>query len=322
MSEEHKIQCPNCASSFDENFSYCPNCGQKNEETVISFKELVSDFLGSLFSFDSKAFKSIPNLIFKPGNLTKSYLNGQRESYLPPFRMYLFFSVVLFLLLPLVVTDNNIVNLSTSDFEDIDADSISSILKESVNKNESLLKIGSNDSSELVTFIQGTKMLSDGYSITEVLDSLHAEEKRSQRFIIRQAYLLNYKKGQGIMGVFLNVLSYSLFFFLPLFALVLKLFYIRRSRLYVEHFIFSLHFFSFLFFMLIFLVLFSLIHVSVPFWIPLILGLLYFFLAIKNVYQQKWFKSFFKGLGILLVNSVLLVPLFLVIAIMLSIIFY
>lgn len=93
-----------------------------------------------------------------------------------------------------------------------------------------------------------------------------------------------------------------LFVLMPLFALLLKIFYIFKRRLYMEHLIVALHSHSFIFLALLLLTLVGLArtwaHENVPWlaiplgWITFVLAWwlpIYLFLMQKKVYKQGWF---------------------------------
>jgi hypothetical protein len=56
-------------------------------------------FMSDYFTFDSKFFKSVIPLLFKPGFLTTEFFAGRRVRYITPLRLYIFISIVFFLLL-------------------------------------------------------------------------------------------------------------------------------------------------------------------------------------------------------------------------------
>jgi hypothetical protein len=64
---------------------------------ILSLGRLLADAAGDLFNFDSRLWRSLGTLAFKPGRLTRSYIEGQRARYAPPFRMYVVTSVAFFL---------------------------------------------------------------------------------------------------------------------------------------------------------------------------------------------------------------------------------
>ncbi|MEM9929674.1 MAG: hypothetical protein AAF840_07645, partial [Bacteroidota bacterium] len=127
--------------------------------------------------------------------------------------------------------------------------------------------------------------LTDKYEIEGVINRYQFKQ------VVRLSHLgldgLTTLMGQIIWGLLLLV---------PLAAGLLKLFYLRRKKKYVEHFIFTLHTHSFLFLVQIIAALELLIPgtsyiVSLSFPIMVI----YFLLALKRVYQQSWGKTLIKG---------------------------
>lgn len=63
------------------------------------FKQFVLDFLGDYFTFDSLIIRSVHPLILNPGFLTKEFILGRRVRYIPPLRLFIFISIVFFLIL-------------------------------------------------------------------------------------------------------------------------------------------------------------------------------------------------------------------------------
>ena len=86
---------------------------------------------------------------------------------------------------------------------------------------------------------------------------------------------------------------------MPILALFLKLFYLRRSFYYVEHLIFSFHTHAFLFLMLVVLLVLDSIsaldeQINTIWGLGLLIMEIYFFMALRRVYQQSWSKTFLK----------------------------
>jgi len=88
--------CLNCGEVLTG--QHCSHCGQRAKVQVISLWGLVKDFLGDVFDWDSRIWRTIRPLAFRPGLLTSEFLRGRRAHYTPPFRMYLILSVVFFLI--------------------------------------------------------------------------------------------------------------------------------------------------------------------------------------------------------------------------------
>lgn len=84
---------------------------------------------------------------------------------------------------------------------------------------------------------------------------------------------------------------------IPVYALFLKLLYIRRKRYYIEHLVFNMHIHTFI--ILIFnLALLLFTFFSTETWIGSILTLgmtAYIIISMKQFYQQSWRKTIFKA---------------------------
>jgi hypothetical protein len=86
--------CENCGTELHGPF--CHQCGQHDIEFHRSFGHVFLEALENFFHFDSKLFHNIVTLLFSPGRLTAEFNAGKRASQMPPFRLYLFISVLFF----------------------------------------------------------------------------------------------------------------------------------------------------------------------------------------------------------------------------------
>ncbi len=306
--------CPNCNEIYAQKSHYCPNCGQHSQSSVITFKEAFSDLLSSLVSFDSKVFTTIPRLLFFPGRLTKEYLEGKRASQLSPFRLYLFLSVILILLLSLVMNEeeDSIFQVNTEQSQKV-TDSLNNAIQLEFNDpadSTSETVLNTEFENNILSLIAvSNQLLKEGFTLNEVFDSILVDRSFITRIIVKQTLKYQQEEGKGMFHVFLKTSSYAMFFFLPLFALILKLLYFRRKRFYIEHFIFTLHFFSFIFFVLMFFVLLNLLPVDIPRWIMLFLILIYLFISMLRVYQQSWRKTLLKAFTLIMATTIFIGPL-------------
>ncbi|MEO9872379.1 DUF3667 domain-containing protein [Ekhidna sp.] len=91
--------CKNCEKKLDNEFKYCPSCGQEHKDKVVHFKQFILDFLGDYFTFDSLIIRSVKPLLIKPGFLTNEFIVGRRVRYIPPLRLFIFISIIFFLIL-------------------------------------------------------------------------------------------------------------------------------------------------------------------------------------------------------------------------------
>ncbi|MBC6109308.1 DUF3667 domain-containing protein [Pedobacter fastidiosus] len=91
--KEHN--CLNCGAHVEKH--YCSNCGQPNLELKESFWGFISHSIGHYFHFDNKFFQTLTPLLTKPGQVTLDFLAGKRARYINPVSMYIFVSIVYFL---------------------------------------------------------------------------------------------------------------------------------------------------------------------------------------------------------------------------------
>jgi len=106
-----ETNCENCHQPLKGPF--CGQCGQQAESTLKYFWVVIMHLLDDIFSFDSRAARTLFPLVTRPGFLTNEYFSGRRVHYVPPLRLYLFISIVFFITLNLFITaDNNILNIN------------------------------------------------------------------------------------------------------------------------------------------------------------------------------------------------------------------
>ena len=87
--------CLNCGEVLTG--QHCSHCGQPARVRVLSLWGLIKDVVGDLLDVDSRVWRTLWPLAFRPGLLTQEFLRGRRARYTPPFRMYLVLSLVFFL---------------------------------------------------------------------------------------------------------------------------------------------------------------------------------------------------------------------------------
>ncbi len=245
--------CPNCEEELVG--EYCHRCGQ---QAITPHQYALGHFLQhalhDLTHFDSKIFRSLFPLIFKPGFLTSEYLAGRQKRYIKPITMFVLVNLFFFL----VVHRMGMLNWT---FEGVTGGPHRAFAK------------------SLVAEKIATQQISEKEFVAHFNQAL----KQSQR---------------------------SMFFFLiPLFAVALKIFYLRQRRYYVEHLIFSIHFHSYFLIyvviglpMLIFMM--GLIDLALgtrlgPFFgndpyiiIPLLLGVLgYLIFALRRVHRRSFLMT-------------------------------
>ncbi len=136
------------------------------------------------------------------------------------------------------------------------------------------------------------------------VDSLEAGIQKS--FLLKANALA--KKGAEGGRLFwqevLNQIPKVMFLILPIFALILKVLYIRKKIYYINHLIFSLHAHTILFLYLLFAILFPKWYVITP----VVFGIwVHLFFSMRNVYKQSRFMTMLKLNSLLFLYTVPLI---------------
>jgi hypothetical protein len=225
---EKPTTCLNCNSPLYSGSNYCSECGQEVKGNINTFKDFLNHFLKDYFTYDNKLIKSLVPLFNKPGHLTKEFFAGRRVRYIAPLRLYIFISIVFFLMLNWFGSDGSSAVTDESAFWD---------------------------------------------------------------------------------SFFGNYLPKIFFLLLPLFALIMLPLYLKLKASYVKHFVFALHFHSFLFLATLLYLLISELFQSLDLLIInqvlaailSLLILLYLFFSLLRVYRQHIGTTLLKFFVLLLV---------------------
>ncbi|MBV1923452.1 MAG: DUF3667 domain-containing protein [Flavobacteriaceae bacterium] len=94
--------CLNCGHPLDLTDKYCANCSQLNTTKQLSITDFFNEFFSSIFTYDSRLRYTLKDLLFKPGTITKNYVEGQRLKYANPFRFFLSVSIIFFIIQGLI----------------------------------------------------------------------------------------------------------------------------------------------------------------------------------------------------------------------------
>ena len=89
-------RCGNCGAPLSG--PYCSQCGQRHEPAMHSFWHFMQEAFEDFTHADSRLWRTLGALLFRPGFLTREFLEGRRARYLPPVRLYLVLSVAFFVI--------------------------------------------------------------------------------------------------------------------------------------------------------------------------------------------------------------------------------
>lgn len=91
--EEHHALCLNCGTALLG--AYCHRCGQ-SEHIHRSLSGIGHDIAHGVFHFEGKLWNTLPLLAWRPGDLTRRYIHGERARFVSPMALFLFSIFLMF----------------------------------------------------------------------------------------------------------------------------------------------------------------------------------------------------------------------------------
>ena len=324
--DRHRVltHCENCGAQLTGN--YCAQCGQAAVDYRRSFRHVVVDVLDSFLNWDSKFFTTIALLIVKPWRLTNEFLAGKRVRYVNPLRLYLLASILFFFAVNYGAKGLRFEpgKLNPKDREELKADlkdqdlppaareKLEALLRESPlpSSSSSMAPSPATNVPSPSPAPETDKQKREYGKIGDRPFVMFDEAKSTtpfERWIEARAKDKMGEHGTK-MGLFIATLfsnlPYMMLCCIPLFAFVLKILYLRRHILYIDHLIYALHIHTF-FYIGIMLIALATIGLNragpgpIAGWVIALLWIAFvvqIFLSIRRVYRQGWFISVFKFL--------------------------
>lgn len=341
--------CPNCGAPAHGPFCYA--CGQSEKGMIRHLSEVLSDLADIVFNVDSRIFRSLGDLYFRPGYLTTEYLAGRRARYVTPFRLFFFLSIIAFFAIQMALPQISSNDFQFGEFDAINQAKTVDAVKSELEKARAVLAAGPESTGEKVKLAleraserADERILELNEHAKRVADATAAGlpapklEANSGVFITdgkawdpqadpvaiawlpagMNAWLTRTavhmrdnlesvkKDPQRLLTGWISVLPQTLFVVMPLFAVLLKFFYIFKRRLYMEHLLVALHSHSFIFMSILVLLLLAWLAdlaASIG-WLVDVIGVLsalawiwlflYLLVMQKRVYRQGWFMTVLK----------------------------
>ena len=302
------------------------------------FHHLFHDLLENLFHFEGKFFVTVAWLLVKPGRITMEFVAGRRASQLNPLRFYIFVSVLFFLGVSLL-NHGHLIDIPRNEVDKLQLD-----LGKQVQEVNNLTADFTNAEREELIRRVGEAAKRDGkfdrdVAIADIREARKVHQAAAassanahpplpgkagkygstklridRRSFIGEHLVRKLASGQLAISDIWDTLEHRiptlLFLGVPLFAILLKIFYLGSGRYYVEHLIFSLHLHTWLF--LVFMVGNGYLKIASlgPSWLDNLVGwaltlwaMWYFFRSFRVVYGQSRFLTAVKIMLLGLVHS-------------------
>ena len=277
--------CLNCGAALTGR--YCSACGQKADVSIPSLGRFLADAFGDLCNFDSRLWRSVLALAFKPGRITLCYLAGQRESYMPPFRMYIVTSVVFFAVFSLLRPEPE---PDASSLADVNA----SLVVAPGGSDAAL----SADAQNVVAAAEGPDISFDGDTARCNVSELDRDLPPAFRERLERACRnVEVDGGRAFGRAFVENIPMTMLVLIPFVAGIMKLLFLFARRKYVEHLVFFFHVHTFFFLTLTATFLMARVAAVVPWleWPAAIFGwtawlyfLGYVYVSMRHVYEQGY----------------------------------
>jgi hypothetical protein len=215
-------RCANCGAAVTG--KYCGECGQRVEHSVHSVWHFMLEATEDLTHADSRLWRTLSALLFKPGFLTCEFLAGRRTRYLPPIRLYLVLSLLFFVMGSLMSEGTGVLLFADTGPE------VSSLRAAAeLSKQPAQVRREHNERT-------CANLRYSGPWRTAIEPALRASCLRAVE-----------DDGRRLLESYRHNLPRAIFLMVPVLALVMKPLYLRQRRYYVEHALFILHDHSFVF---------------------------------------------------------------------------
>lgn len=301
--------CANCGFKFSagsEHINYCPNCGQENHNPRFPLIHYGYELLESFLHFDTKFLYSFKILLVKPGKITYDYINNIRGRYTPPFRLFIFISI--FALIIMGIFEKHLAksgyfgtysaeaiqkNMTIGEIFDQSADSatdhilippFSWLIKNPEITNADLRELKKSASDSV-----GMWLTKHGYN-NNPLTRFYALNKKlriSRQMTVPEATLM-------ISGIF----KWLFLIMIPVNAFILFIIFYKKSLLYYDTLLYSIHFTCF------FLILYAVFLLELLWFskssgmillilsiINLLLLISYLAVSLKKVFSYTWIST-------------------------------
>ena len=279
--------CANCGQALTG--EYCHACGQKRfVESDRRFGHLLHQFIESATDLDSRVWRSLRALVFRPGLLSREYFLGRRARWLAPIPLFLAVNVVYFLA-PLHGGDLSL------QFNQQVSGRVRTLAGEPTDAKLTEQQLAANGQVH-------TRLT------TRLVDQRVRERDLDARALSGGARGYSYHDYRLAYDAKADDISKALIILhVPFAALALMLLLIRQRRYFSEHFVFALHFFAFA---LIALQVVAQVHelmklvlpatwasATILDWFVRVLFPTYIVLAVRRAHDAGWIASIAVGAG-------------------------
>jgi len=225
------VRCDNCGATVTQ--KYCGACGQRREPPLHSLWHFTQVAVEDVTHADSRLWRTLAALLFKPGFLTREFLAGRRARYLPPVRLYLVLSVAFFVWAGTGQHQLRVLQLDTNDA--------------GVPKSVQLTPLEGPPDSPFDAPKPGESIEQRNRRECGMINYQGPWQARLTPAIRDACLRIRADNGRSLSAAYLHNMPRALFLFLPLLAAAMMLLYWRPRHYYVEHLLLFVHNHAFVF---------------------------------------------------------------------------
>lgn len=286
---QQNAPCRNCAAVYSGN--YCPECGQEAFTGAPTALDFIYEFLTKNIFERGKMPRTIWHLLRYPGGLTVDFLEGRRQRFIRPVRLYFGLSILYFLMLSLSgnlawkISDQLLENsrkTTATSSKTIQVETSTATLPEVVPKPKAAVDAAEPNTEDPVIVVS---FLGNVFG-REMAESI---EKRIKLFL----KLPQEEQLRQAVQTLINQAPKAMFFLVPVFAFLLKSLFLMRGIPYGAHLLFAFHYHALVFMGL------TLLLLPLPDFaenIILVLMNVYLFIALRTTYLCSRFGALWRWL--------------------------
>ena len=250
-------------------------------------RDVVSSFFNDVLELDLPILRTIVEMTIRPGRLCRDYLSGYRRRYSNPMRYAFLMAAVMALIYAVMGTSPSAVieqmvqppTITVTEREDASAPASGQA------SNDTPSETGTEENNS-----------PDDSSGTNAADDATEEERRRRREQLTQ-------DAEWMQAQVRANQHYLAFFMLPLFALLMMLFFRRNKYNFAEHYAIVLFIFGQEFLFQAVFGLFSLTTTPVGLLITMLLTILYETWAVHQVYGESWPRTILKMIALKILQT-------------------
>lgn len=283
--------CPNCGHPFETEDNFCARCGQENHTHKLPVRHFLVELLSGLFNFDTKLLHTLRDLFWPPGLVIREFNANKRNRYVPPLRLYLFTSVLFFILLAwttsrLEIGANDVVAVNQPDGVPGRAQGLT-------------LDFGDEELTDSTLNVLSERPTLTDAVIDSALTAINIEPGFWSRAAVRigvNARAGSTRKAAYVQNIFAQF-SKLMFVLLPLFALLLYLLHVRSGLYYTEHLVFALYFHTVIYILIaVRLLAGQLLDLSDATVVLIPIAVVYLAWSMRVAYQRPWWATILRML--------------------------